>query len=141
MRQIIFRGKSLINGKWVKGDSIKHTENATENGIEVLTYIGSRVENACKVGAMKWVPVDSATVGQFTGLRDRNCDEIYEGDILNNYDTPNPLIVRWNAGGCFFGLFNSEDDCECDFTSLEIRLGIAVDAEITGNIHENPEQK
>lgn len=136
MRQIKFRGRSLTNGKCVCGDSIKHTENASDNGTEVLTYIGERVPNARKVGAMKWVLVDPATVGQFTGLLDRNGNEIYEGDILNNYDEPNPLTVKWNAGGCFFGLFNDEGDCECDFNSLEVRLGVAVNAEVVGNIHE-----
>ena len=82
MKQIKFRGRSLINDKWVCGDSIKHTENASENGIEVLTYIGERVPNARKVGAMKWVPVDPSTIGQFTGLKAEDDEELYEGDIV-----------------------------------------------------------
>lgn len=122
-RQIKFRGKTTANGHWVYGSLIVYDDNT------------------CAIRNSKSQPwVDPKTVGQFTGFRDRNCREIYEGDILSNYDEPNPLTVRWDTGGCFFGLFNSEGDCECDFTSLEIRLGIAVDAEIVGNIHDNSEQ-
>ncbi len=119
MRQIKFRGRRLDNGKWIYG--------YLADGY----YI-----NDINAPVRTVIEVDSHTVGQFTGLLDRNGKEIYEGDILNNYDEPNPLTVKWDEGGCFFGLFNEEDYCECDFISLEVRLGVVIDAEIIGNIHE-----
>lgn len=118
-RPIKFRGKTTANGHWVYGSLIDYGDN---------TFA---IRNS---KSQPWVQADS--IGQLIGRRDRNGKEIYEGDILNNYDEPNPLAVRWDAGGCFFGLYNQDGDCECDFTSLEIRLGVAVDAEVVGNIHE-----
>lgn len=155
MRTIKFRGKSLTNGKWVCGDSIKHTENASENGTEVLTYIGWRVENARKVGAIKWIPVAPDTVGQFTGLLDRNGKEIYEGDILKGtsylygYDLPNGKqfdyegFVEWlsqcDVGLCWgltaldqSGSWLLNQTAHRNF--IDYSTGI-----IIGNIHDNPE--
>lgn len=131
MRTIKFRGKSLINGKWFCGDSIKHTENASKNETEVLTYIGCRVENARKVGAMKWIPVNTDTVGQFTGLYDQNNKEIYEGDVVDAYNSLFPSEVIFNDGGNYI---------YCPFTHEYKQLyRVCGYSEVIGNVHDNPE--
>lgn len=143
MRQYKFRGRSFINGKWVCGDSIKHTENASENGTEVLTYIGSRIENARKVGAMKWSPVAPSTIGQFTGLRDRNGKEIYEGDIIT-VNGRYPRVILWDKVS--WALMPCEHYHNEHFWVMNLQhpendwwKKFADEMEVVGNIHDNPE--
>ena len=76
-------------------------------------------------------PVDRATVGQFTGLKDNNGREIYEGDVIKWNDKYPPKVILWFA--CQFDVGN--DSCSMPLLALKDKCPI----EIIGNIHDNPE--
>lgn len=76
-------------------------------------------------------PIDVDTVGQFTGMKDKNGKEIYEGDIYIS-DKGGINEVSWVIGdGCNFSGF--------DFAPFHHIEGVISDIEVLGNIHDNPE--
>ncbi|AYB47968.1 hypothetical protein D5F53_29315 [Paenibacillus lautus] len=82
MREIKFRGKRIDNGEWVYG-SYTHCRDVDGNP-SIIPF-----------RANYHVPVDRETVGQYTGLSDRNGKEIYEGDIREGDHAI--YLIEWNA--------------------------------------------
>jgi len=124
MREIKFRGISEEGNKWVFGDLF--------HGV---TYISINVtERFDNYNSIKHVVVNPETVGQYTGLNDKNGNEIYEGDILEfsmHARECGSVIFR---DGSFMVFRNSDDYCIADF---EDENGYFF--EILGNIYENTE--
>ena len=123
MREILFRGKRKDNGEWVCGNYGFNDTFTTENH-----YI---FQNK----AWEFF-VDPATVGQYTGLTDKNGKKIFEGDIIGFY-IDGKLVVD---GFVEYGQFN----CTCcngvygwHIVAGDIRW--VEDYEVIGNIHDNPE--
>jgi len=128
MREIKFRGKSLRTGKWVYGSLVRYGDGR----VEIYTLINPRDENSLRA----WLEeVDPATVGQYTGLKDKNGKEIYEGDICNCREYECFGKVEWNneEAGFYFCVVMEGGGFE------EEHLYDYVDElEVIGNIYENP---
>ncbi len=132
MREIKFRGKRLDNGEWVEGF---YFESFTE-----IPYIMTLHDHI--LGMTEFYEVDPATVGQFTGLLDKNGKRIFEGDILK--DTDNEIYYVDFIRGCFYLKTNYKSFPHLGWTEwlpmCEIdRLANPTEFEVIGNIYENPE--
>ncbi|MCM1543444.1 MAG: YopX family protein [Blautia sp.] len=116
MREILFRAKRKNNGEWVDGYV---TRICHSNGNEVKSYYFNARD---ELGFVAECVVDADTVGQYTGLTDKNGKKIFEGDIVK---CGGNLVVTWNeksAGWCltkegwaykhFFGEACEPKDCE-----------------------------
>lgn len=139
-REISFRGKRLDNGEWVCGNLIQMDEGGSQSFIFPFYKYASSL--ACnQIVSMFMVAVDPTTVGQYTGLCDKNgVTKIFEGDIIST-DIKRPYLIVEFRDGCF--MFNCNDGGE-DY--YDIMLPICKEAhteyeygEVIGNIHDNPD--
>ena len=128
MREILFRGKRLDNGEWVEGYLY-----ITHNGEHEISIYND------EVNIERWThEVDPSTVGQYTGLTDKNGNRIWEGDILRScYDNLYPYdesieVVKWFLNGWHI----QQGEYPPDAMDGD---GVMPYSEVIGNIHDNPE--
>ncbi len=133
-RTIKFRGKRLDNGEWVYG-SLAETHGKL--------FIGIPTDPDNPVYMMDWHEVDPATVGQFTGLLDKNGKEIYEGDIVT-VNGRYPRVVLWDK--MMWALMPTEYYHDAYFWVMNLQHpgpdwweDFSDEFEIIGNIHDNHE--
>lgn len=120
MREILFRGKRTDNGKWVYGNLVRGCD-------EKYAYI---VEFGNREMCRNYVDVHPETVGQYTGLKDRNGTNIFEGDIVLLKGDEEPYQVVFDES-CFQVYSDSVCYVMDNFYDYEI--------EVIGNIYDNPE--
>ena len=118
-RTIKFKGMD-INGNWYIGNLAIVTAKGKEG-----TYISN------SVGIPLAYKVRPETIGQFTGLTDKNGTEIYEGDILSDYKFLDENIGNVEWTGCSF-VWNVSGLTRCNLMNHKELVVIK-------NIHDNPE--
>ena len=126
MREILFRGKRLDNGVWITG---AYHPAGGRHFIFPLAL-------ATDTSRIKVVP---ETVGQFTGLLDKNGQRIFEGDVLRgewfpDYNIPEQytFVVKWHETGWAVEEKPYPPELLLDEKHLD-------GCEIIGNIHDHPE--
>lgn len=128
MREIKFRGKRVDNGEWVYGYFAIDKDTKSNCIIERIYWDCE----GCSDQAL-YYEVDPNTIGQYTGLKDKNSKEIYEGDIYHQGDRNILYVVEYTH--------------DCSFMGRQIRtkgsrVGLAYwqdRIEVIGNIYDNPE--
>lgn len=133
-REIKFRGKRIDSGEWIYGSLVGIDDTAVI--VDHRDFCWNPLTDANSFWFdMENNEVDTNTLGQYTGLKDKNGREIYEGDIISARGII--LTVKY-IGGVFFA-------CNVDSNIDKYPLYILCEwenesgCEIIGNIHNNPE--
>ena len=138
MREILFRGKRVRGGEWVFGSFVSPNRIAVRIGEEI--YASDIVSHE--------------TVGQFTGLYDKNGKRIFEGDIVRTqeyYDRPYSAKAKRkrHIGVVEYTVYKFADG-RCYNVKWKVKIANYgkylcwdwsefYDCEVIGNIHDNPE--
>lgn len=122
-REILFRGKRVDNGEWEHGSLVIGRMGMSDESV----YIADKM-------TVYHTPVTPETVGQYTGLTDRNGRKIFEGDIVKNVESGKTGRVSYIPEHGGFLIYCKSDNCyywlyDNDFAKIEV----------IGNIHDNPE--
>lgn len=125
MREILFKGKRVDNGEWTEGDLIQSRDK---------TYIHPKANSfrVSETGLSKLIvlrEVIPETVGEYTGLTDKNGKKIFEGDFIRSNSERG--YIEYYPNDCAFDVVDDHG-----FYWLISEMS---NIEVIGNIHDNPE--
>ena len=129
MREIKFRGQRQSDNKWIYGDLLQPIEICDIYEISDCESIdGSRYD------------VVEDTIGQYTGLKDKNGKEIYEGDILQDKDCIYKVIFEYGSfDGKIIEVLRNVGTQKGMTYQLSFIISDNDNIKVIGNIYENPE--
>ena len=133
MREILFRGKRCDNGKWVQGFYVRADHHWHKNGIHKDWIALGASANGGWFALHNKYAVKAETVGQYTGLTDKNGKKIFEGDIVQGKDRLEKHLEVFGYIDHKNGSFVITGDFMTHYRWLDYEV------EVIGNIHDNPE--
>ena len=133
MREILFRGKRCDNGEWVQGFYVRADHHWHKNGIHKDWIALGASANGGWFALHNKYAVKAETVGQYTGLTDKNGKKIFEGDIVQGKDRLEKHLEVFGYIDHKNGSFVITGDFMTHYRWLDYEV------EVIGNIHENPE--
>ena len=152
MRQIKFKGLRTDGKGWVYGSIVY--PNRLLKGVWIVPDVNTcdfypdqkddefdpnAEHHGITIG--RFLEVIPESVGQFTGIHDKNGKEIYEGDLVKFEDDPSDLVY-WDKRYCSFGFKNIDNPKECEFIEwCQLMHAHQKYYVIEGNIHENEAAK
>ena len=136
MREILFRAKRTDNGEWVEGNVI-HSYDADEEYKAIIIPVKSSDmytdTDDNDIGFETWNKVNPETLCQYTGLKDKNGNRIWENDIVSGYFNHKKItgFIKYGSNAVYY-------------IEREGSYGIHLDnsedwLEVIGNIFDNPE--
>ena len=132
MREILFHGKRADNGEWVEGDVLQTRYHSGHIEYQIMPQ--TPVSSA--------YPVLPETVGQYTGLTDKNGKKIFEGDIckFKRFNDVHVGKVVFNVTTASFIMwYQPIVGAYGEKATQKMLLSVCDNIEVIGNIHDNPE--
>jgi uncharacterized phage protein (TIGR01671 family) len=130
MREILFRAKIKGSGAWVEGNLVNCKWWFDGEPITVIIPNDAYLDPREGRGPIRYVEVIPETVGQYTGLKDKNGKKVFDGDIVHN-GYGDPGVVRWSYAAFEVHFVNGDDWDICQYIKGEY-------TEVIGNVYDNP---